>query len=80
MVAFPEDYKLLVPRLLIETMGAISASFVTRIDTSTDEAASISRASVGGTVFFSQSIEDRSFYLPLSEMYSCFLMDILLLC
>ena len=53
MVAFPEDYKLLVPRLLIETMGAISASFVTRIDTSTDEAASISRASVGGTVFFS---------------------------
>lgn len=52
MVAFPEDYKLLVPRLLIETMGAISASFVTRIDTSTDEAASISRASVGGTVFF----------------------------
>ena len=38
MVAFPEDYKLLVPRLLIETMNSISASFVTRIDTFTSEA------------------------------------------
>lgn len=81
MVAFPEDYKLLVPRLLIETMGAISASFVTRIDTSTEEAASISRASLGGTILFSfQSIEYRSPHLPMSETHSCLLMDILLFC
>lgn len=44
MVAFPEDYKLLVPRLLIETMNSISASFVTRIDTFTSEATAASRA------------------------------------
>lgn len=48
MVAFPEDYKLLVPRLLIETMGSIFASFVTRIDTFTTEATAASRALVGG--------------------------------
>lgn len=49
MVAFPEDYQLLVPRLLIETMNSISASFVTRIDTFTSEATAASRALNGGT-------------------------------
>jgi len=48
MVAFPEDYKLLVPGLLIETMNSISASFVTRIDTFTSEATAASRALIGG--------------------------------
>ncbi|KAG0584810.1 hypothetical protein KC19_3G236100 [Ceratodon purpureus] len=50
MVAFPEDYQLLVPRLLIETMNSISASFVTRIDTFTSEATAASRALNGAQV------------------------------
>lgn len=37
MVAFPEDYKSLVPKLLIETMAAIGASFISRINLSTGD-------------------------------------------
>lgn len=48
MVAFPDDYKLLVPRLLIETMVATSASFAARIDISAEEATAEDRASLGG--------------------------------
>ncbi|XP_062118487.1 conserved oligomeric Golgi complex subunit 7-like [Humulus lupulus] len=37
MVAFPEDYKTLVPKLLIETMATIGASFISRINLSIGE-------------------------------------------
>lgn len=37
MVAFPEDYKTLVPKLLSETMATIGASFISRINLSTGD-------------------------------------------
>ncbi|KAK1577388.1 hypothetical protein Q3G72_021324 [Acer saccharum] len=37
MVAFPDDYKALVPRLLVETMAAIGANFVSRINLATGD-------------------------------------------
>lgn len=37
ILAFPEDYKALVPKLLIETMSAIGASFVSRINLATGD-------------------------------------------
>ncbi|KAL3694263.1 hypothetical protein R1sor_007914 [Riccia sorocarpa] len=46
-VAFPDDYKLLVPRLLVETMSAISSSFGARIEAATEEATSEGRSSGG---------------------------------
>lgn len=61
MVAFPEDYKLLVPGLLIETMNSISTSFVTRIDTFTSEATAASRALLGALVPGSEGSRDGQF-------------------
>ncbi|KAI9160043.1 hypothetical protein LWI28_004534 [Acer negundo] len=37
MVAFPDDYRALVPRLLVETMVAIGANFVSRINLATGD-------------------------------------------
>ncbi|KAL8160307.1 hypothetical protein V2J09_001844 [Rumex salicifolius] len=37
MVAFPDDYKFLVPKLLIDTMTAVSSSFVSRINLATGD-------------------------------------------
>lgn len=37
MVAFPDDYRILVPKLLIETMQAVGASFVSRINLATGD-------------------------------------------
>ncbi|XP_021287062.1 conserved oligomeric Golgi complex subunit 7 [Herrania umbratica] len=37
MVAFPDDYKRLVPKLLMETMAAVGSSFVSRINLATGE-------------------------------------------
>ncbi|XP_075502437.1 conserved oligomeric Golgi complex subunit 7 [Primulina tabacum] len=37
ILAFPEDYKALVPKLLIETMSAIGTSFVARINLATGD-------------------------------------------
>lgn len=37
MVAFPEDYKTLVPKLLIETMATIGASFISRVNLSSGD-------------------------------------------
>ncbi|XVF11196.1 hypothetical protein REPUB_Repub08aG0005100 [Reevesia pubescens] len=37
MVAFPDDYKTLVPKLLMETMVAVGSSFVSRINLATGE-------------------------------------------
>lgn len=48
MTAFPEEYKLLVPNLLIETMSMISASFVARIDGALGEASFGIRTLSGG--------------------------------
>lgn len=44
MVAFPEDYKTLVPKLLIETMATIGASFISRINLSIGEVVPETRA------------------------------------
>ncbi|XP_062118542.1 conserved oligomeric Golgi complex subunit 7-like [Humulus lupulus] len=44
MVAFPEDYKTLVPKLLIETMATIGASFIPRINLSIGEVVPETRA------------------------------------
>ncbi|KAL3645202.1 Golgi transport complex subunit 7 [Castilleja foliolosa] len=38
MIGFPEDYQTLVPKLLIETMSAIGANFVSRINLATGDA------------------------------------------
>ncbi|KAK3221010.1 hypothetical protein Dsin_014980 [Dipteronia sinensis] len=37
MVAFPDDYRALVPRLLVETMAAIGANFISRINLATGD-------------------------------------------
>ncbi|GKV33794.1 hypothetical protein SLEP1_g42250 [Rubroshorea leprosula] len=37
MIAFPDDYKALVPKLLIETMVAVGSSFVSRINLAAGE-------------------------------------------
>lgn len=37
MIAFPDDYKSLVPKLMIETMAAIGGNFVSRINLATGE-------------------------------------------
>ncbi|KAL2633454.1 hypothetical protein R1flu_004933 [Riccia fluitans] len=46
-VALPDDYKLLVPRLLVETMSVISSSFGARIEAAAEEATSEGRSSGG---------------------------------
>lgn len=38
MLAFPEEYKTLVPNLVIETMSAIGTSFVSSINLAAGEA------------------------------------------
>lgn len=37
MIAFPDDYKTLVPKVLIETMATVGASFVSRINLATGD-------------------------------------------
>lgn len=37
MVAFPDDYRTLVPKLLIETMGVVGASFISCINLATGD-------------------------------------------
>ncbi|GLT39805.1 hypothetical protein SLA2020_139750 [Shorea laevis] len=37
MVAFPDDYKTLVPKLLVETMAAVGSNFVSRINLAAGE-------------------------------------------
>ncbi|XP_062108286.1 conserved oligomeric Golgi complex subunit 7-like [Humulus lupulus] len=44
MVAFPKDYKTLVPKLLIKTMATIGASFISRINLSIGEVVPETRA------------------------------------
>ena len=35
MIAFPDDYKSLVPKLLIEIMAVVGSSFISRINLAT---------------------------------------------
>ncbi|KAL2555979.1 conserved oligomeric Golgi complex component-related protein [Forsythia ovata] len=44
LVAFPEDHRTLVPKLLIETMSTIGASFVSRINLATGDVAPETKA------------------------------------
>ncbi|XP_057952618.1 conserved oligomeric Golgi complex subunit 7 [Malania oleifera] len=37
MIAFPDDYKILVPKLLVEMMATVSASFVSRVNLATGD-------------------------------------------
>ncbi|KAG2715621.1 hypothetical protein I3760_03G086600 [Carya illinoinensis] len=48
MVAFPDDYKTLVPKLLIETMAAVGSSFVSRINLATGNAVPETKALAKG--------------------------------
>ncbi|XP_020519649.1 conserved oligomeric Golgi complex subunit 7 isoform X2 [Amborella trichopoda] len=50
MVPFPDDYKTLVPKLLIEIMSTLSASFVTRINIATGEAVAETRTLATGVL------------------------------
>ncbi|XP_045828853.1 conserved oligomeric Golgi complex subunit 7 [Trifolium pratense] len=48
MIAFPEDYKILVPRLLSETMMAIGASFISHINLAIGDAVPETKALAKG--------------------------------
>ncbi|XP_058104503.1 conserved oligomeric Golgi complex subunit 7 [Magnolia sinica] len=50
MVAFPDDYRTLVPKLLIETMSALSASFVSRINLATGDVVPETRSLAKGVL------------------------------
>ncbi|KAJ4953366.1 hypothetical protein NE237_030198 [Protea cynaroides] len=48
MTAFPDDYRMLVPKLVIETMATLSASFVSRINLATGDVVPETRALAKG--------------------------------
>jgi len=48
MIAFPEDYKTLVPKLLSETMMAIGSSFISRINLAIGDAVPETKALAKG--------------------------------
>lgn len=50
MVAFPDDYKILVPKLLIETMGVVGTSFISRLNLATGNAVPETRALAKGVL------------------------------
>lgn len=52
MVAFPEDYSTLVPKLLIETIAVVGASFVSRINLATGDVVPETKALAKGCVDF----------------------------
>lgn len=55
MLAFPEDYKTLVPKLLIETMASIGTSFVSCVNLATGDVVPETKAMAKGysSKFFS---------------------------
>lgn len=56
MVAFPDDYKTLVPKVLIETMATVGASFLSRINLATGDVVPETRGlAKGGTLDFFRS-------------------------
>ncbi|OVA13864.1 Conserved oligomeric Golgi complex subunit 7 [Macleaya cordata] len=50
MVAFPDDYRTLVPKLLIEAMSALGAGFVSRVNLATGEVVAETRALTKGVL------------------------------
>lgn len=52
MIAFPDDYKTLVPKLLIETMLAVNSSFISRINLATGDAVPETKALAKGCILF----------------------------
>lgn len=50
MLAFPEDYKILVPKLLIETMATVGASFVSRLNHATGDVVPETKALAKGPI------------------------------
>lgn len=50
MVAFPDDYKSLVPKLLIETMAAVGSSFVSCINLATGDVVPETKALTKGCI------------------------------
>lgn len=52
MVAFPDDYMTLVPKLLVETMGVLGASFVSRLNLATGDAVPETKALAKGWIGF----------------------------
>lgn len=50
MVAFPDDFKTLVPKLLIETMSALNTSFISRINLATGDVVPETRALTRGVL------------------------------
>lgn len=50
MVAFPDDYMTLVPKLLVETMGVLGASFVSRLNLATGDAVPETKALAKGVM------------------------------
>ncbi|XP_057524780.1 conserved oligomeric Golgi complex subunit 7 isoform X1 [Amaranthus tricolor] len=49
-ITFPDDYKTLVPKLLIETMLAVKSSFIARINLATGDAVAETKALAKGTL------------------------------
>ncbi|CAN7066233.1 unnamed protein product [Brassica rapa subsp. trilocularis] len=50
MVAFPDDYMTLVPKLLVETMGVLGSSFVSRLNLATGDAVPETKALAKGVM------------------------------
>uniref|UniRef100_M4EHI7 Conserved oligomeric Golgi complex subunit 7 n=1 Tax=Brassica campestris TaxID=3711 RepID=M4EHI7_BRACM len=50
MVAFPDDYMTLVPKLLVETMGVLGASFASRLNLATGDAVPETKALAKGVM------------------------------
>ncbi|CAH8330420.1 unnamed protein product [Eruca vesicaria subsp. sativa] len=50
MVAFPDDYMTLVPKLLVETMGVLGASFVSRLNLATGDSVPETKALAKGVM------------------------------
>lgn len=75
MLAFPEDYKILVPKLLIETMATVGASFVSRLNHATGDVVPETKALAKGPIlnFFLVSYNSDNFYASLCIFsFSCF--------
>lgn len=49
MLGFPEDYRTLVPKLLIETMSSITASFISRVNLATGDVVPETKALAKGS-------------------------------
>ncbi|RVW99502.1 Conserved oligomeric Golgi complex subunit 7 [Vitis vinifera] len=65
MIAFPDDYKTLVPKLLIETMATIGSNFVSRINLATGDVVAETKAlakvvplgsTTGAVIFHSEMV------------------------